>query len=139
MNNPDPHFQVQAGASFDIIYGIVAKIIEIRQADYTECHFLGIKPLAFSQWIIWLLQVSVVVSPVRYGSDKALYFDAYIWNEQYEDIAFEYVENFRNIPNPRIAKGYAGIIGRHGNDQEKWEWSGQNKIKKSAVTKDYYK
>lgn len=75
----------------------------------------------------------------RYGSDKALYFDAYIWNEQYEDIAFEYVENFRNIPNPRIAKGYAGIIGRHGNDQEKWEWSGQNKIKKSAVTKDYYK
>jgi len=49
MNNPDLHFQVQAGASFDIIYGIVAKIIEIRQADYTECHFLGIKPLAFSQ------------------------------------------------------------------------------------------
>ena len=36
MNNPDLHFQVQAGASFDIIYGIVAKIIEIRQADYTE-------------------------------------------------------------------------------------------------------
>jgi hypothetical protein len=25
MNNPDLHFQVQAGASFDIIYGIATK------------------------------------------------------------------------------------------------------------------
>ena len=75
----------------------------------------------------------------RYGNDMTLYFDAYVWDEKDDDGAFEYVENFRKIPNPRIDKDFSGIIGRNGNDREMWGWRGKNKVEKSLVTKNYYK
>ena len=68
-----------------------------------------------------------------------LYFDAYVWDEKDDDGAFEYVENFRKIPNPRIDKDFSGIIGRNGNDREMWGWRGKNKVEESLVTKNYYK
>ena len=70
------------------------------------------------------------------SNDPKYYFDAYVWNVDYEN--FEYVENFRNIPNPRIDTSYPGIVGRRGKTRELWVWQGMNKVEKSSVKKDYY-
>ena len=74
----------------------------------------------------------------RYGSEKTLYFDAYIWDEEEFGGLFTFVENFRQIPNPRIDKENSTILGRNGNDCEIWNWIGKNEIKKSQVKTDYY-
>ena len=37
-----------------------------------------------------------------YGDDPTMYFDAYLWDEDRFGGSFEYVEDFRLIPNPRI-------------------------------------
>ena len=75
----------------------------------------------------------------RYGSEKTLYFDAYLWDEEDFGGLFTFVKGFRQIPNPRIDKKNYSILGRNGNDCEVWLWKGKNRIEKSQVKKDYYK
>ena len=72
----------------------------------------------------------------RYGSEKTLYFDAYIWDEEEYGGLFTFVENFRQIPNPRIDKENSNIIGLNGNNSEVWVWKGKDKIEKSQVKRD---
>jgi len=74
-----------------------------------------------------------------YGNDNTMYFDAYTWNEDRFGGTYDFVENFRNIPNPRFDETSSCIAGRNGNDREIWVWKGINTIEKSNVTKDYYK
>ena len=75
----------------------------------------------------------------RYGSDKAYYFDIYVWDPEEFGGLFKYVEGSRSIPNPRIDDNFSGIIGRNGCDREMWSWQGINQLVQSAVVKDYYK
>lgn len=74
-----------------------------------------------------------LVSLGRYGSEKTLYFDAYVWDVEEFGGTFIYVENFRNIPNPRMEKGSSNIIGMKGADREVWSWSGKSEIVKKKL------
>ena len=72
----------------------------------------------------------------RYGDDKTMYYDAYVWDVDYEN--YTQVEGFRNIPNPRIDRRFSGIVGRRGNDCEMWDWTGLAQIERTSVLKDHY-
>ena len=63
----------------------------------------------------------------RYGVNKDLYFDAYLWNNEY--CVFNRVENFREIPNPGIDKKTSNITSHIGSDVETWLWKGKGKTK----------
>ena len=63
----------------------------------------------------------------RYGVNKDLYFDAYLWDNEY--CLFNRVENFREIPNPGIDKKTSDITSHIGSDCEIWLWKGKNKTK----------
>ena len=73
-----------------------------------------------------------------YGDDPTMYFDAYLWDEDKYGGAFEYVEDFRLIPNPRIDEEYGMILGRNGKDAEIWRFDGMSKIEKVSVKQGYY-
>ena len=73
-----------------------------------------------------------------YGDDPTMYFDAYLWDEDRFGGSFEYVEDFRLIPNPRIDEEYGMILGRHGQDAEIWRFDGMSKIEKASVKQGYY-
>ena len=60
-------------------------------------------------------------------SHKDLYFDAYLWDNEY--CLFNRVENFREIPNPGIDKKTSDITSHIGSDCEIWLWKGKNKTK----------
>ena len=68
----------------------------------------------------------------RFGSDKNLYFDAYIWDEEEFGGLFSRVENFRDIPNPALDKETSNIISHKGADRGVWAWKGKNKIVRIA-------
>ena len=72
----------------------------------------------------------------RYGVSKNLYFDAYLWDNEY--CLFNRVTNFREIPNPGIDKKTSNIISYIGSDREVWLWKGKNKnkIEKMVETKE---
>jgi hypothetical protein len=70
------------------------------------------------------------------SDDPTYYFDAYVWNKDYE--YYNYVEDFRNIPNPRMDENTSQIVGRNGHDREIWDWQGLDKIEKVEVMKDFY-
>ena len=63
----------------------------------------------------------------RYGVNKDLYYDAYLWDKDY--CFFTLVENFREIPNPGIDKKTSNITSHIGSDLEVWLWKGKNKTK----------
>ena len=63
----------------------------------------------------------------RYGVNKDLYFDAYLWDHNYD--VFNRVENFREIPNPGIDKKTSNITSHIGSDREIWLWKGKDKTK----------
>ena len=63
----------------------------------------------------------------RYGVNKDLYFDAYLWDNSY--CYFNIVENFREIPNPGIDKKTSDITSHIGSDREIWIWTGKDKTK----------
>ena len=63
----------------------------------------------------------------RYGVNKDLYYDAYLWDKDY--CFFTLVENFREIPNPGIDKKTSNITSHIGSDREIWLWKGKNKTK----------
>ena len=63
----------------------------------------------------------------RYGVNKDLYFDAYLWDKDYD--VFNRVENFREIPNPGIDKKTSNITSHIGSDREIWLWKGKDKTK----------
>ena len=63
----------------------------------------------------------------RYGVNKDLYYDAYLWDEEY--YVFSRVENFREIPNPGIDKKTSNITSHIGSDREIWLWKGKDKTK----------
>lgn len=63
----------------------------------------------------------------RYGVNKDLYFDAYLWDEP--NGVFALVENFRQIPNPGIDKKTSDITSHIGSDLEIWFWKGKNRTK----------
>lgn len=63
----------------------------------------------------------------RYGVNKDLYYDAYLWDEEY--YVFSRVENFREIPNPGIDKKTSNITSHIGSDVEIWLWKGKDKTK----------
>ncbi len=63
----------------------------------------------------------------RYGVNKDLYYDAYLWDEEY--YVFSRVENFREIPNPGIDKKTSSITSHIGSDVEVWLWKGKDKTK----------
>lgn len=71
-----------------------------------------------------------------YGDDATMYFDAYVWDV--DQVAFEYVEDFRSIPNPRIDENYAILVGRNGKDREIWSFDGLSKVEKTSEVKDFY-
>ena len=73
-----------------------------------------------------------------YGDEPTMYFDAYLWDEDRFGGSFEYVEDFRLIPNPRIDEEYGMILGRNGNDAEIWRFDGMSKIEKASVKQGYY-
>ena len=73
-----------------------------------------------------------------YGDDPTMYFDAYLWDEDRFGGSFEYVEDFRLIPNPRIDEEHGMILGRHGQDAEIWRFDGMSKIEKVSVKQGYY-
>ena len=73
-----------------------------------------------------------------YGDNPVLYFDAYLWDEERFGGSFEYVEDFRLIPNPRIDEEHGMILGRNGNDAEIWRFDGLSKIEKVSVKQGYY-
>ena len=72
----------------------------------------------------------------RQGEDKVLYFDAWLWDEDDLGGIFNYVKEFREIPNPAIDKKnhciYGSISTPDGTRRTKWEWKG----KKIVQTKD---
>ena len=72
----------------------------------------------------------------RYGVNKDLYYDAYLWDEEY--YVFSRVENFREIPNPGIDKKTSNITSHIGSDIEVWLWKGKskNKIEKKVETRE---
>ena len=72
----------------------------------------------------------------RYGVNKDLYFDAYLWDKDYD--VFNRVENFREIPNPGIDKKTSNITSHIGSDLEVWLWKGKNKnkIEKKLETRE---
>lgn len=72
----------------------------------------------------------------RYGVNKNLYFDAYLWDNEYCN--FVRVENFREIPNPGIDKKTSDITSHIGSDIEVWLWKGKskNKIEKKVETRE---
>ena len=63
----------------------------------------------------------------RYGVNKDLYYDAYLWDKDY--CFFTLVENFREIPNPGIYKKTSNITSHIGSDREIWLWKGKDKTK----------
>ena len=63
----------------------------------------------------------------RYGVNKDLYFDAYLWDEN--GGIFLRVKDFREIPNPGIDKKTSDITSHNGSDVEIWQWKGKNKTK----------
>ncbi len=63
----------------------------------------------------------------RYGVNKDLYYDAYLWDNEYW--VFGLVGNFREIPNPGIDKKTSNITSHIGSDVEIWQWKGKNKTK----------
>ena len=63
----------------------------------------------------------------RYGVNKDLYFDAYLWDHDYD--VFNRVENFREIHNPGIDKKTSNITSHIGSDREIWLWKGKDKTK----------
>ena len=63
----------------------------------------------------------------RYGVNKDLYYDAYLWDKSY--CYFTLVENFREIPNPGIDKKTSNITSHIGSDREIWLWKGKDKTK----------
>ena len=63
----------------------------------------------------------------RYGVNKDLYYDAYLWDKDY--CFFTLVENFREIPNPGIDKKTSNIPSHIGSDREIWLWKGKDKTK----------
>ena len=63
----------------------------------------------------------------RYGVNKDLYYDAYLWDHEY--YLFNRVENFREIPNPGIDKKTSNITSHIGSDREIWLWKGKDKTK----------
>ena len=73
-----------------------------------------------------------------YGDDPTMFFDAYLWDEDRFGGSFEYVEDFRLIPNPRIDEEHGMILGRHGQDAEIWRFDGMSKIEKVSVKQGYY-
>ena len=79
------------------------------------------------------------------GKDQhIMYFP--LWNredhvQEYDgewSYGFEYVEDFRLIPNPRIDEEHGMILGRHGQDAEIWRFDGMSKIEKVSVKQGYY-
>ena len=68
----------------------------------------------------------------RQGEDKALYYDAYLWDEEELGGVFVFVEDFRKIPNPAIDKKAHCVYGSLSNKRSKWEWKG----KKIVQSKD---
>ena len=72
----------------------------------------------------------------RYGVNKELYYDAYLWDKDY--CFFTLVENFREIPNPGIDKKTSNITSHIGSDREIWLWKGKDKtkIEKSVETRE---
>ena len=72
----------------------------------------------------------------RYGVNKDLYFDAYLWDKDYD--VFNRVENFREIPNPGIDKKTSNITSHIGSEREVWIWKGKNKniIEKKLETRE---
>ena len=71
--------------------------------------------------------IDALVCLGRYGVNKDLYYDAYLWDEEY--YVFSRVENFREIPNPGIDKKTSNITSHIGSDREIWLWKGKNKTK----------
>ena len=63
----------------------------------------------------------------RYGVNKNLYYDAYLWDSSC--YYFTLVENFREIPNPGIDKKTSNITSHIGSDREIWLWKGKDKTK----------
>ena len=63
----------------------------------------------------------------RYGVNKDMYYDAYLWDKDY--CFFTIVENFREIPNPGIDKKTSNITSHIGSDVEIWQWKGKDKTK----------
>ena len=63
----------------------------------------------------------------RYGVNKDLYYDAYLWDNEYW--VFGLVGNFREIPNPGIDKKTSNITSHIGSDREIWLWKGKDKTK----------
>lgn len=78
----------------------------------------------------------VLVCLGHYGVNKDLYYDAYLWNEEY--YVFNFVENFRQIPNPGIDRKTSDITSHIGSDREVWQWKGKGKtkIKKKVETQE---
>ena len=72
----------------------------------------------------------------RYGVNKDLYFDAYLWDES--GCIFSRVKAFREIPNPGIDKKTSNITSHIGSDVEIWLWKGKNKtkIEKQLITEE---
>jgi hypothetical protein len=77
-------------------------------------------------------QTDALICLGRYGVNKDLYFDAYLWDEK-GDI-FSRVKDFREIPNPGIDKNTSNITSHIGSDIELWFWKGKNKIEKKIET-----
>ena len=71
--------------------------------------------------------IDALVCLGRYGVNKDLYYDAYLWDEEY--YVFTRVENFREIPNPGIDKKTSNITSHIGSDREIWLWKGKDKTK----------
>ena len=71
--------------------------------------------------------IDALVCLGRYGVNKDLYYDAYLWDEEY--YVFSRVENFREIPNPGIDKKTSNITSHIGSDVEVWLWKGKDKTK----------
>ena len=74
----------------------------------------------------------------RYGSERTLYFDAYLWDEDELGGSFVLVKDFRRIPNPAVMKLSPDINGRNGNDQELWGWVQGKEVRQAVVIKDHY-
>lgn len=79
----------------------------------------------------------VLVCLGRYGVNKDLYFDAYLWDPSCYYFS-NFVENFREIPNPGIDKKTSNITSHIGSDREIWLWKGKDKtkIKKKVETQE---
>jgi len=73
-----------------------------------------------------------------YGDDHTMYFDAYLWDVDKWGGAYEYVEDFRTIPNPRIDESNGALVGRNGKDRQIWKFDGLDKVEKVSEVKDFY-